>query len=198
VPSVAQISRGYFLGDYQGLAAAGNSFYALFAEAGSGSSDRRTSGSAIRRRRQRKALAKAQLRWSLLRPLRSIRNLSLGAAPSPGTLLASLDPKTRMLVSDHPSSINCRRSWKRSAPRQRRQLNRPSYPYPVAPRIPPMAAHFSMWFSRTGGTTFRSVRCKPGRGVLFCQAASSPAQLPGTTIVNLIRGFYAHENDALS
>src|SRR5262249_17230190 len=27
-------SRGYFLGDYQGLAAAGNSFYALFAQAG--------------------------------------------------------------------------------------------------------------------------------------------------------------------
>ena len=36
---MAQISRGNFLGDYQGLTAAGNSFYALFAEAGSGSSD---------------------------------------------------------------------------------------------------------------------------------------------------------------
>jgi hypothetical protein len=36
---VAQISRGYFLGHYQGLAAAGNSFYALFAQAGTGSSD---------------------------------------------------------------------------------------------------------------------------------------------------------------
>ncbi len=32
-------SRGYFLGDYQGLAAAGNSFYALFGQAGSGASD---------------------------------------------------------------------------------------------------------------------------------------------------------------
>jgi hypothetical protein len=32
-------SRGYFLGDYQGLAAAGNSFYSLFGEAGTGSSD---------------------------------------------------------------------------------------------------------------------------------------------------------------
>jgi hypothetical protein len=32
-------SRGYFLGDYQGLAAAGNSFYSLFGEAGAGSSD---------------------------------------------------------------------------------------------------------------------------------------------------------------
>jgi hypothetical protein len=32
-------SRGYFLGDYQGLAAAGNSFYALFAQAGSDASD---------------------------------------------------------------------------------------------------------------------------------------------------------------
>jgi hypothetical protein len=32
-------SRGYFLGDYQGLAAAGKNFYALFGQAGSGSSD---------------------------------------------------------------------------------------------------------------------------------------------------------------
>jgi hypothetical protein len=32
-------SRGYFLGDYQGLAAAGSSFYTLFAEAGSGAAD---------------------------------------------------------------------------------------------------------------------------------------------------------------
>jgi hypothetical protein len=37
--NAAPTSRGYFLGDYQGLAAAGTSFYALFAEAGSGSSD---------------------------------------------------------------------------------------------------------------------------------------------------------------
>jgi BNR repeat-like domain len=32
-------SRGFFLGDYEGLAAAGNNFYALFAQAGAGSSD---------------------------------------------------------------------------------------------------------------------------------------------------------------
>ena len=32
-------NHGYFLGDYQGLAAAGSSFYALFAQAGVGSSD---------------------------------------------------------------------------------------------------------------------------------------------------------------
>jgi hypothetical protein len=32
-------SRGYFLGDYEGLAAAGNSIYTLFAQAGTGSSD---------------------------------------------------------------------------------------------------------------------------------------------------------------
>ncbi len=33
--NAAPTSRGYFLGDYQGLAAAGTSFYALFAQAGS-------------------------------------------------------------------------------------------------------------------------------------------------------------------
>jgi hypothetical protein len=32
-------SQGYFLGDYQGLVASGSSFYALFAQAGTGSSD---------------------------------------------------------------------------------------------------------------------------------------------------------------
>src|SRR5262249_3251189 len=32
-------SRGYFLGDYEGLSAAGSSFYALFAQAGPGPSD---------------------------------------------------------------------------------------------------------------------------------------------------------------
>jgi hypothetical protein len=32
--NAAPTSRGYFLGDYQGLAAAGTSFYALFAQAG--------------------------------------------------------------------------------------------------------------------------------------------------------------------
>jgi hypothetical protein len=37
--NAAPTSRGYFLGDYQGLAAAGNNFYALFAQAGSGASD---------------------------------------------------------------------------------------------------------------------------------------------------------------
>ncbi|HZT80025.1 MAG TPA: sialidase family protein, partial [Gemmataceae bacterium] len=37
--NAAFTSRGYFLGDYEGLAAAGNSFYALFAQAGTGSSD---------------------------------------------------------------------------------------------------------------------------------------------------------------
>ncbi len=37
--NAAPTSRGYFLGDYQGLAAAGTSFYALFAQAGSGTSD---------------------------------------------------------------------------------------------------------------------------------------------------------------
>jgi hypothetical protein len=34
-----QTSRGYFLGDYQGLAAAGSSLYTLLGEAGTGSSD---------------------------------------------------------------------------------------------------------------------------------------------------------------
>jgi hypothetical protein len=37
--NAAPTSRGYFLGDYQGLAAAGQNFYALFAQAGSGASD---------------------------------------------------------------------------------------------------------------------------------------------------------------
>jgi hypothetical protein len=37
--NAANTSRGYFLGDYQGLAAAGSSFYALFTQAGSGASD---------------------------------------------------------------------------------------------------------------------------------------------------------------
>jgi hypothetical protein len=37
--NAAPTSRGYFLGDYQGLAGAGSSFYALFGQAGSGSSD---------------------------------------------------------------------------------------------------------------------------------------------------------------
>jgi hypothetical protein len=37
--NAAPTSRGYFLGDYEGLAAAGNNFYALFGQAGSGSSD---------------------------------------------------------------------------------------------------------------------------------------------------------------
>jgi len=37
--NAAPTSRGYFLGDYQGLAAAGTSFYALFAQAGSSTSD---------------------------------------------------------------------------------------------------------------------------------------------------------------
>src|SRR5262249_36056758 len=35
--NAASTSRGYFLGDYQGLAAAGTSFYALFGQAGPGS-----------------------------------------------------------------------------------------------------------------------------------------------------------------
>jgi hypothetical protein len=37
--NAAPTSRGFFLGDYQGLAAAGSSFYTLFAQAGSGSSN---------------------------------------------------------------------------------------------------------------------------------------------------------------
>jgi hypothetical protein len=37
--NAAPTSRGYFLGDYEGLAAAGNNFYALFAQAGSSTSD---------------------------------------------------------------------------------------------------------------------------------------------------------------
>lgn len=37
--NAAPTSRGYFLGDYQGLASAGTSFYSLFAQAGSGASD---------------------------------------------------------------------------------------------------------------------------------------------------------------
>jgi hypothetical protein len=37
--NAAPTSRGYFLGDYQGLAAAGQNFYALFAQAGSSTSD---------------------------------------------------------------------------------------------------------------------------------------------------------------
>jgi len=37
--NAAPTSRGYFLGDYQGLAAAGQNFYALFAQAGSSSAD---------------------------------------------------------------------------------------------------------------------------------------------------------------
>jgi hypothetical protein len=37
--NAALTSRGYFLGDYQGLAAVGSRFYALFAEAGPGSND---------------------------------------------------------------------------------------------------------------------------------------------------------------
>jgi hypothetical protein len=37
--NAAPTSRGYFLGDYQGLAAAGENFYALFAQAGANSSD---------------------------------------------------------------------------------------------------------------------------------------------------------------
>src|SRR5262249_54167099 len=37
--NAAPTSRGYFLGDYEGLAAAGNNFYALFAQAGVKSSD---------------------------------------------------------------------------------------------------------------------------------------------------------------
>jgi len=37
--NAAPTSRGYFLGDYQGLAAAGRNFYSLFGQAGSGSSD---------------------------------------------------------------------------------------------------------------------------------------------------------------
>jgi hypothetical protein len=39
IENAAPTSRGYFLGDYQGLAAAGQSFYALFAEAGNSPSD---------------------------------------------------------------------------------------------------------------------------------------------------------------
>jgi hypothetical protein len=39
VENAARTSRGYFLGDYQGLAAAGNSFYSLFAQAGSSAAD---------------------------------------------------------------------------------------------------------------------------------------------------------------
>jgi hypothetical protein len=37
IENAAPTSRGYFLGDYEGLAAAGKNFYALFAQAGSGS-----------------------------------------------------------------------------------------------------------------------------------------------------------------
>jgi hypothetical protein len=37
--NAAPTSRGYFLGDYEGLAAAGNNFYALFAQAGADSTD---------------------------------------------------------------------------------------------------------------------------------------------------------------
>jgi hypothetical protein len=37
--NAAPTSRGYFLGDYEGLAAAGSSFYALFAQAGSDTSN---------------------------------------------------------------------------------------------------------------------------------------------------------------
>jgi hypothetical protein len=37
--NAANTGRGYFLGDYAGLAAAGKSFYALFAQAGTGASD---------------------------------------------------------------------------------------------------------------------------------------------------------------
>jgi hypothetical protein len=37
--NAAPTSRGYFLGDYQGLAAAGTSFYTLFGQAGSGAAD---------------------------------------------------------------------------------------------------------------------------------------------------------------
>jgi len=37
--NAAPTSRGYFLGDYQGLAAAGQNFYALFAQAGASTSD---------------------------------------------------------------------------------------------------------------------------------------------------------------
>jgi hypothetical protein len=37
--NAAPTSHGYFLGDYQGLAAAGNNFYALFAQAGADSKD---------------------------------------------------------------------------------------------------------------------------------------------------------------
>jgi hypothetical protein len=37
--NAAPTSRGYFLGDYEGLAAVGNNFYALFTQAGAGSSD---------------------------------------------------------------------------------------------------------------------------------------------------------------
>jgi hypothetical protein len=39
IENAAQTSRGYFLGDYQGLAAAGQNFYALFAQAGTSTSD---------------------------------------------------------------------------------------------------------------------------------------------------------------
>src|SRR5205807_7445861 len=37
--NAAPTSRGYFLGDYEGLSAAGSSFYSLFGQAGSGASD---------------------------------------------------------------------------------------------------------------------------------------------------------------
>jgi hypothetical protein len=37
--NAAKTTRGYFLGDYEGLAAAGSSFYSLFAQAGASSSD---------------------------------------------------------------------------------------------------------------------------------------------------------------
>jgi hypothetical protein len=37
--NAAPTNRGYFLGDYEGLAAAGQNFYALFAQADSSSSD---------------------------------------------------------------------------------------------------------------------------------------------------------------
>ena len=37
--NAARTSRGYFLGDYEGLAAAGSNFYALFGQAGPDSSD---------------------------------------------------------------------------------------------------------------------------------------------------------------
>jgi hypothetical protein len=39
IENAAPTSRGYFLGDYEGLRAAGNNFYALFAQAGASTSD---------------------------------------------------------------------------------------------------------------------------------------------------------------